>query len=107
RCASSHAVWAILSPPRGLARGGGALRASEEVAHGMGEIPQRLLLHGLRPGRQPFALGPGLGQLSALLDIDGRLMPRMPVLPLLHRQIPHISRIPTVRQQSLLLLMSR
>ena len=91
----------------GFAPGRAAMRAGEEVAHGLGEIPQRLLLHGLRPGRQPVVLGPGLRQLSALLDVARRLTLRMPVLPLLRRQIPHISRIPTVRQQSLLLLMSR
>ena len=88
----------------GLAPRRATVRAGEEVLHGLREIPQRLLLHGLTAGTKPRVLGAGLGQLRGLLDIAGSLAARLPVLLLLHRQIPHIPRIPAVRQQCLLLL---
>ena len=80
------------------------VRAAEEVLHRLREIPQRLLLHRLTPGTQPPVLGTGLGQLHGLLDIARSLAPRLPMLLLLHGQIPHIPRIPAVRQQRVLLL---
>jgi hypothetical protein len=46
-------------------------------------------------------------QLRRLLQIPGRLAARLPVLLLLHRQIPHIPRVSAVRQQCLLLLNGR
>jgi hypothetical protein len=90
-----------LTPPRA------AMRAAKEVLHGLREIPQRLLLHRLTSGTKPPVLGAGLRQLRTLLQISGGLAARLPVLLLLHRQIPHIPRIPAVRQQCLLLLRSR
>ena len=80
------------------------VRAGKEVSHGLREIPQRLLLHGLTAGTKPPVLGAGLGQLRDLLDVAGSLAPRLPMLLLLHRQIPHIPRIAAVRQQCLHLL---
>ena len=75
--------------------------------HGLREIPQRLLLHRLTPGAKPRVLGASLGQLRGLLEKAGSLAARLPVLLLLHRQIPHKPRIPAVRQQDLLLRRGR
>ena len=83
------------------------VRAGKEVLHGLREIPQRLLLHGLTAGTKPRVLGAGLGQLRGLLDVAGSLAARLPMLLLLHRQIPHKTRIAAVRQQCLLLRRSR
>jgi hypothetical protein len=63
--------------------------AVEKVAHRLREVPQRLLLHGLRPGRQPVIFGAGCRQLSTLLVITRHLAARLPMLLLLHGQIPH------------------
>jgi hypothetical protein len=84
-----------------------AVRTGEELLHGLCKIPQRLLLHSLTAGTKPRIFGAGLGQLCGLLDIAGGLAPRLPVLLLLHRQVPHIPRVPAVRQQCLLLLRGR
>ena len=84
-----------------------AVRAGEEVPHRLREIPQRLLLHRLTPCTKPRVLGAGLRQLRGLLPIAGSLTARLPVPLLLHRQIPHISRVPAMRQQCLLLLRGR
>ena len=89
------------TPPRA------AVSAAEEVPHRLCEIPQRLLLHRLTPGPKPHVLGAGLGQLRGLLDVAGSPAARLPMLLLLHRQIPHIPRIPAVRQQGRLLLSGR
>ena len=83
------------------------VRAVEEVPHGLREIPQRLLLHRLTSGAKPPVLGADLGQLRGLLQIAGSVAPWLPVLLLLHRQIPHIPRVPAVPEQRLLLLRSR
>ena len=87
-----------------------AMRTVEEVPHGLGEIAQRLLLYRLTPGSKPRLLGARLGQLRALLAIAGGLAPRLPVLLLLHRQIPYVPRVAAMRQQGqqgLLLLRGR
>src|SRR6266487_6792403 len=42
-----HDPESLITP--GFAPGGLAVRASEEVGHGLGEIPQRLLLYGYAP----------------------------------------------------------
>ena len=73
--------------------------AVEKVAHRLREVPQRLLLHGLRPGRQPIVFGTSRSQLSTLLVITGRLAARPPVLLLLYGQIPHKPSVPTVFAQ--------
>ena len=81
-----------------------AMRTGEEIPHGLREISQRLLLHRLTSGPKPLILGARIRQLGALLHISGRLASRLPILLLLHCQIPHIPRVPAMRQQPLLLL---
>jgi hypothetical protein len=76
-------VLAGLTPPRAT------VRAVEKVAQRLREVPQRLLLDGLRPGRQPLVFGAGRSQLGTLRVVAGRLAARLPVLLLLHGQIPH------------------
>lgn len=71
----------------------------EEVPHRLSEIPQRLLLHGLRPGRQPREGGASLGQLRCLFVIARRLTARPPKPLLLHRQIPHEPGLPAMLGQ--------
>ena len=66
-----------------------AVGAVEKVAHSLGEVPQRLLLHGLRSGRQPIVFGAGRRQLRTLLVMIRRLAAGLPVLLLFHGQIPH------------------
>ena len=73
--------------------------AVEKVAHRLREIPQRLLLHGLRPGRQPIVFGTSRRQLSTLLVVAGRFAARPPMLVLLYGQIPHKPGVPTVFAQ--------
>ena len=73
----------------GLAPGRAAVGAAEKVAHRLGEVPQRLLLHGLRPGCQPVVFGAGRGQLGTLLVVPRRSATRLPVPLLLDGQIPH------------------
>ena len=84
-----------------------AMRSGEKVAHSLSEIPQRLLLHGLRPSRQPVVLGAGRSQLSALLVEAGRTAPQLPVLLLLDGQIPHIPRMAAMLAQHHRLLSGR
>jgi len=84
-----------------------AMRPGEKELHGLGEIPQRLLLNGLTSGPEPSVLSTSLCQLPTLLQIAGNLATWLPVLLLFHRQIPHIPRVPAVRQQHLRLLGSR
>jgi hypothetical protein len=66
-----------------------AVRSAEKVAHRLGEVPQSLLLHRLRPGRQPVVLAASRSQLSTLLVVPGRAAPRLPVQLLFDRQVPH------------------
>lgn len=73
--------------------------AVEKVAHRLSKVPQRLLLHRLRPGRQPIVFGTSHSQLSTLLVITGRSAARLPVLLLLYRQIPHKPSVLTVFAQ--------
>ncbi|MDT5355808.1 MAG: hypothetical protein QOJ56_4340 [Mycobacterium sp.] len=70
--------------------------AVKKVAHRLREVPQRLLLYGLRPGCQPVAFGAGRRQLRTLLVVTGRSAARLPVLLLLHSQIPHKPGMATV-----------
>ncbi len=81
-----------------------AVRAAEKIAHGLIEIQQRLLLNSLTSGSKPRVPGARFRQLRSLLHISGSLATRLPVPLLFHRQIPHVPRIPAVRQQSLFLL---
>jgi len=84
-----------------------AMGSAEKVAHRLGEVPQRLLLHGLGPRRQPLVHGAGRGQLSALLVVAGRAASGLPVLLLLDRQVPHIPGIATMPRQRPRLLSGR
>jgi hypothetical protein len=65
-----------------------AVRSSKKVAHRLGEVPQRLLLHGLRASRQPIVVGAGRGQLGALLGVARRATAWLPMLLLLNGQVP-------------------
>lgn len=91
----------------GLAPRRAAMRSAEKVAHRLREIPQRLLLHSLRPGRQPPMLRAGRGQLSALLVVARRVATRLPVLLLLDGQIPHIPSVAAMLGQHPHLLSGR
>jgi hypothetical protein len=87
---------------KGLAPGWPTMGAAEKVPHGMGEVPQRLLLHRLRPSRQPVVFGADLGQLRRLLVIP-RSMPTRPPPLLLDGQIPHKPGVTAMLQQHHLL----
>ena len=89
-------------PPRRAAVG-----SAEKVAHRLGEVPQRLLLHGLRAGRQPVVLGTGRGQVSTLLAIAGRAATELPMPLLLDGQVPHIPGMATMLRQHSPLLSGR
>jgi hypothetical protein len=65
-----------------------AVRSSKKVAHRLGEVPQRLLLHGLRASRQPIVVGAGRGQLGAPLGVARRATAWLPMLLLLNGQVP-------------------
>ncbi len=91
----------------GFAPGRAAVRSGEKVAHCLGEVPQRLLLHRLRTGRQPVVLGAGCGQLSALLIEAGRAAPRLPVLVLLDGEVPYVPGVATMLGQQRRLLGGR
>jgi nicotinamidase-related amidase len=75
--------------PAGLVPRRATVSAVEKVAHRLGEVPQCLLLHRLRPGRQPIVFGAGRSQLSTLVVVIGCVAARLPVLLLLDGQIPH------------------
>jgi hypothetical protein len=84
-----------------------AVGSVEKVAHRLGEVPQRLLLNGLRARRQPAVHGAGRRQLSTLLVIARRVASRLPMLLLLDGQIPHVPRVATMLGQHLCLLSGR
>ena len=81
---SESLMHTAFTPPRA------PVGSREEVPHGLGEVPQRLLLHGLRAGRQPVVCRAGRGQLSTLLVVAGCTASGLPVLLLLDGQVPHI-----------------
>jgi NAD(P)-dependent dehydrogenase (short-subunit alcohol dehydrogenase family) len=91
----------------GFAPGQAAVRSAEKVAHRLGEVPQRLLLHGLRASSQPVVFGAGRGQLSALLAEAGRLPSGLPVLVLLDGEVPHVPGVATMLGQHRRLLGGR
>ncbi|MDT5260045.1 MAG: hypothetical protein QOD10_5125 [Mycobacterium sp.] len=78
--------------------------AVEEVAHRLGEVAQRLLLDGLRPGGQPVVFGASRSQLGTLLVETRRLAAWLPVLLLLDGQVPHEPGMATVFGQRCRLL---
>ena len=75
------------------------MRPGEKVAHRLGEVPQRLLLHGLGACCQPVVLGAGDSQLSTLFVVARRAASRLPVLVLLDGQVPHEPRMATMLGQ--------
>jgi hypothetical protein len=93
--------------PSGLAPRRAAVGAVEKVVHRLCEVPQRLLLHGLRPGRQPIVMGTNGSQLSTLLVVTGRLASWLPVPLLLDGQIPHKPGMATMFSQRCRLLRPR
>jgi hypothetical protein len=90
--------------PAGLTPRRATVGAIEKVAHRLGEVPQRLLLHRLRPGRQPLVFSASHRQLRTLLVVTGRMASWLPMLLLLDRQIPHQARMATMLGQSCSLL---
>ena len=76
-----------------------AMGPAEETAHRLGEVAQRLLLHGLGASRQPVVLSAGRSQLSTLLVIAGCPPTGLPMLLLLDSQIPHIPCMATMLRQ--------
>jgi hypothetical protein len=84
-----------------------AVRAIEEVLHRLREIAERLLLHRLTASAKPPILGASLRQLPALLQVVRSLTTALPVLLLLHREIPHVASIAAVPQQCVLLFRGR
>jgi hypothetical protein len=88
----------------GFTPGRAPVGAVEKVAHRLGEVPQCLLLHRLRSPCQPVVFGAGLSQLGTLLVVSERLPAWLPVLLLLHGQIPHKPGMTTVFGQHCRLL---
>jgi hypothetical protein len=88
----------------GLAPRWATVGAAEKVAHRLGEVPQRLLLHSLRPGCQPVEFGAGRGRLGTLLVVPGRVAAGLPVLLLLDGKIPHKPGMATMFDQCCRLL---
>jgi hypothetical protein len=78
--------------------------AVKKVAHRLGEVAQRLLLHGLRPGFKPAVFSAGRRQLGTLLVVAGRVASWLPVPLLLHGKIPHKPGMTTVLGQHCRLL---
>jgi hypothetical protein len=87
----------------GLAPGGTAMGAGEEVTHGLREVAQRLLLHRLRSGRQPVVFGTYLSQLRRLFVVSRRAASGLPHLLLFHGQVPHEPGMPAMLQHRHLL----
>jgi hypothetical protein len=81
--------------------------AGEEVAHGLGKVAQRLLLHGLGSCPQPAVLGADLGQLRTLLVIPWGVTSGLPQLLLLDSQVPHKTGMAAMLHQHHLLIRCR
>ncbi|KJE22441.1 hypothetical protein FF36_03313 [Frankia torreyi] len=80
------------------------MRTTEKVRPRGGKIPQRLLLHDHTPSSQPVTRAPRRGQLPVPLGVTGSgATPRVPPRLLLHTQVPHEPRMPTMHQKSLFL----
>jgi hypothetical protein len=83
-----HPRAAVGATPR---RPRGRVVRVEEGGYRLNEVPQCLLLHHLRARAQPRVLGPGLGELSALLQVARRTRSAgAPVRVLFDREVPHI-----------------
>jgi hypothetical protein len=102
----SDDLKALIAPS--LPPGGPAMGTGEEIEHCPGEVPQRLLLNGLRSGCKPSEFPAGSGELAALGKVPGRRRTaRAPVLVLLHGEIPHESGVRAVLPQDQFLPRSR
>jgi hypothetical protein len=85
-----------------------ATYAGEEARHSLSEVPQRLLLHHLAAFGQPTELGPGRGQLTALLDVPWRTgAAGTPVRLLLHCEVPHVPSMRTMSPEDHVLRLCR
>ncbi len=93
----------------GLAPSRPTVRSRIEAGYGPIEVPQRLLLHRLRPSPQPAALGTRLSQLPTLFSKPRWVAAatKRPHPPLLSRQVPHIPRVPALLEQQSFLLRGR
>jgi len=92
--------------PPSLAPGRLARRVArvEKRAHGLGEVPERLLLHRLAAGGQPRMLRPDRSELPTLFQVARRApSASAPVPVLLDGQVPDIPRVSTVFAQHRLL----
>jgi len=88
----------------GLAPRGSVMGPAYLIAHGLGEVPQRLLLDHLAPGSQPAELSARLGELSAVFRPARRERPAWtPPQVLLARQVPHEPGVCAVGSQRRLL----
>jgi hypothetical protein len=77
--------------------------AGKKVPHGLCEVPQRLLLHCLRPGRQPVVCGARRSQLCRLLVVPGSMTARPPEQLLLYGQVPDEPGMPAMLRKHHLL----
>jgi hypothetical protein len=90
--------------PAGLAPARLAVDAGEEVGHGLGEVPQRLLLYHLAAAGQPTVLSAGIGQLRRLRTVGWRMAAAGPPPGLLlDGQVPHEPSVRAVLPQGDLL----
>jgi hypothetical protein len=81
------------------------VRPGEEIAQGLREVAQSLLLHHLRSITKPQVLRPGGRELSALLKIPRRGTPAgTPPRMLLHGKVPDVSGVRAVPNQNRFLL---
>ena len=89
-------ISASLSPRRAPGR----VFPVEERCHCMSKVPQRLLLHCLAAGSEPWILRPRLGELSTLLQVTGRADPAgAPVRVLFYCEVPHVPGMRAVTSQ--------
>jgi hypothetical protein len=91
----------VAGDPVGLHPGRYGPRPSERhPAHGLREVPQRLLLHDLAAIAQPLVFGSRRGELSGLLQVAGcSIASRAPVLVLLDCQVPDVPGVRAVPEQ--------
>ena len=102
--AAPHDAEPLVPPGLAPRRPPGRVRRVEERRHRLGEVAQRLLLHGLGAGGQPRVFRSRGGELPALLQVARRALPaRAPVGVLLDGQVPHVPGVAAVVPQHRLL----
>jgi len=102
--ATSRDPESLIAPGLAPARLPGRVVRVKGRRHGLGEVPQRLLLDGLGAGGQPRMRCPRGGELPALVQVARRGLPaRPPVGVLLNGQVPHVPGVGTVVPQYRLL----